>query len=670
MAKPTRTIVCAQGHILSNISCLITLATVAKAGVTVSEAIFRDSAERSDTPESEAVDRTLARWGKGKETWNAWADELLRRKARLIEAGEWAANPFGEGENAATRAWLDEAGADFADQVFPEAVHFAGYIFPGPVNFAGCAFSAGASFDDARFEATATFAKARFDAPVSFKRAVFGGVADFDDASFAGDAEFEHAQFAMVSDGPLVTAARFSRCVFEARANFREAIFKGNAKFARTRFSGGMRFDEAQFAAASDFSSVSADGIAAFSKTGFRGDATFADAELDGEARFGETRFEGDALFERAEFDGGALFRCAEFNGNAAFDGAKFAGEAHFNGCAFAAPASFADTRFKAETDFSGTRFSAPARFQRARLRGPASFGGAGFLAASDFSGLRADCAVSLADTRFVSAPDFLSARFTQPPRMETMRIDAAMRRFRRWRADGLRDPRPWPFRLMAVARDGQEAARFRQLRHLARDGLDHEREGAFYAEEIRASRFWRHRPLGRGGGRFWLGWLYGGMTNFGRSALRPLFLWALNTFAFALVYLTLRDAPAPDTAAPALPAWPEAASWDSARDWLGNAGEWAYQTLASLYSSGGCVTGEGSASAEAFYLSLKNSLFFLPWESPLTAQRVYGCLYGLDSGAAIVPLAVSVAALAQNVIGAVLLVLVALGLSNLLKRS
>lgn len=642
---------------------------MSKAGVSVSEAIFCDGESEAATREPPTVDRTLARWGEGKESWNAWAQALLQRRARLIEAGEWATNPFSEGENAATREWLEEARADFADQVFPEEVQFTGYIFPGPVSFVGCAFSAGASFDDARFEAAAHFAKARFDAPASFKRTAFAGVADFDETAFAGDADFEHAHFARMSDGPLVAGARFARAVFAARADFREAVFAGNARFTRAQFNGSMRFDEAQFSGPADFAGVSAGGIAGFAKARFDGATSFADAALAEEARFAETRFGSDVSFERSEFADGALFRGAAFAGNAAFDGAKFGGEARFGGCAFSGPASFAEARFKAEADFSAARFVSPVRFHHVRFRAPARFEGTRFSAAADFSGLRADSTLSLAGAAFVCAPDFLNTRLAQPPRLETMWVDAPMRRFRRWRDSGTRDPRPWLLRLVAVARDGQEAARFRQLRHLARAGLDQEREGAFYAEEIRASRFWRHRPLGRGAGRFWLGWLYGGIADFGRSVLRPLALWAVTTLAFALVYLGLREAPAPEAAAPAFPAWPDTASWQGALDWLAGAGEWAFQTLAGLYTSGACITGEGSASAEAIYLSFKNSLFFLPWESPLAAQRVYGCLYGLEGGAQVVPLAASVATLAQNVIGAVLLVLVALALRNLLKR-
>jgi hypothetical protein len=625
------------------------------------EAIFRDG-ERDMS-----VEQTLARWGEGKESWNAWAEELLARKARLVEAGEWAANPFGEGENAATRDWLAEARADFSDQVFPEGVHFAGYIFPGPVVFANCAFSGGATFDDARFEAGASFANARFEAAASFKRAHFAGIADFDEAAFTADADFEHAQFAMQSDGPLVIAARFSRSHFAGRADFRETAFAGNVKFTRARFDEGMRFDAAAFNGPADFACVCAKGIAAFAQALFAGDVSFADAELEDEARFAEARFEGEASFERAEFEEGALFRGAVFAGNASFEGAEFDGRAGFGAARFAAPASFAASRFKGEADFAAAGFT-DARFQRARFRGPADFEGAAFAGNADFSGLHAKSALTLAETRFASAPDFLNARIDQPPRLENMRIDAPMRRFRRW-GEGERDPRPWPFRLMKVSRDGLEAARLRQLRHLARAGLDHEREGAFYAHELRAARFWRHKPLGRSAGRFWLGWLYGGIANFGRSVLRPLAIWAVTTVLFALVYLGLRDAPAPETAAARLPAWPDAPSFQSVLDWLAGVGEWAFQMIANLYASGGCVAGAGSASAEALYLSFKNSLFFVPWESPLAAQRVYGCLYGLEGGAPVVPLSASIAALAQNVIGVVLLVLAALALRNMLKR-
>jgi uncharacterized protein YjbI with pentapeptide repeats len=615
------------------------------------------------------VEQTLARWGEGKESWNEWAEDLLRQKGLLIEAGEWVANPFGEGENAATREWLEAARADFSQQIFPETVHFGGYIFPGPVSFSGCAFSAGASFEDAHFEGAADFTGMRAGSGVSFKRAAFSGIADFDGSVFGDEADFEHARFAMECDGPLVICARFSRCTFEGRADFRSTEFAGNVKFARTDFAQGMRFDEARLAGAADFSGVSVAGIAAFAKTQFAGETDFTEAHLRAEARFMEARFNAAASFQRVWFGADALFRDAAFNGETGFTDARFGRPAVFMGAAFAVPACFARARFKDSADFSRARLMAPARFRGVRFDGPAGFAEADFAASADFSEARVDSTMNIAGASFASAPDFIDARFAKPVRLDNLSIGPAMRRFRRWRADGRRDPRLWVFRLMKVARDEREAGRLRQLRHLARDSLDHGREGAFYAAEMRASRFWIDKPLGRGAGRFWLGWLYGGIANYGRSVLRPVGLWALTTLAFAFVYLGLRETPAVAPPAPIFPDWPAQLTGPALLAWAEGAGEWVFQSIANRYASAACSTGNGSASAEALYLAFKNSLFFVPWESPLAAQRVYGCLYGMADSAPVVPFAASVTALAQNVIGVVLIALAVLGLRNLLKR-
>jgi hypothetical protein len=106
--------------------------------------------------------------------------------------------------------------------------------------------------------------------------------------------------------------------------------------------------------------------------------------------------------------------------------------------------------------------------------------------------------------------------------------------------------------------------------------------------------------------------------------------------------------------------------------DWLGAVSLWFMAQVKQLFSSGACVAGDTSAMAEAFFLSLKNSFFFLGWESQDAARRVYACLYGFDASAGSqalrVPLAVSSTAIAQNIISAVLLFLVLIAFRNLLK--
>ncbi len=78
------------------------------------------------------------------------------------------------------------------------------------------------------------------------------------------------------------------------------------------------------------------------------------------------------------------------------------------------------------------------------------------------------------------------------------------------------------------------------------------------------------------------------------------------------------------------------------------------------------------SASAEAWSLALKNGFVFIDWDRAEAARRTYGCLFGLTSDGGntypVVPRAVSVAGLIQNVLSAVLIFLLLLGVRNLLK--
>jgi len=111
-----------------------------------------------------------------KRHWNAWADDLLAKRKALEERGAWAAKktPGGtlEPENAETRAWMEEAEANFSRCLFlltrgegikeasggdkekPEAgelpvksiaikggvANFRGFVFPGYASFESAAF--------------------------------------------------------------------------------------------------------------------------------------------------------------------------------------------------------------------------------------------------------------------------------------------------------------------------------------------------------------------------------------------------------------------------------------------------------------------------------------------------------------------------------------------------
>ena len=50
----------------------------------------------------------------GNHIWNDWANEMLAKKKRLFETGEWSVDEKEEPKNDQTRTWYDEAKADFS----------------------------------------------------------------------------------------------------------------------------------------------------------------------------------------------------------------------------------------------------------------------------------------------------------------------------------------------------------------------------------------------------------------------------------------------------------------------------------------------------------------------------------------------------------------------------
>jgi len=80
----------------------------------------------------------------------------------------------------------------------------------------------------------------------------------------------------------------------------------------------------------------------------------------------------------------------------------------------------------------------------------------------------------------------------------------------------------------------------------------------------------------------------------------------------------------------------------------------------------------ESDRDTEAFKLALKNGFVFIDWDRSEAAPRTLGCLYGLTSDGnntfPKVPSAVTVASITQNLLSAVLIFLLLLGIRNLLK--
>ncbi len=635
--------------------------------------------------------KTLELLEAGKDAWNAWASSAMEAKKALEDAGKWRADWFGEGENAETRQWLALAAADFAGHEFISIAQFTGFIFPGPANFQAAIFSETAIFHGAVFEGAGNFSHAQFSSDVNFATAKFRGIADFSDAAFVGAAGFERTEFLATSSGPLVPTARFQRAHFMGKAEFRGAVFNGNAEFHKAQLEGSARFDEAIFVAEGSFPGANFGGTSSFNRARFSGGARFTESQFSGEARFSESTFAAPGVFQSAQFLGASSFRltkftaesdfgAAQFSGPTAFDKAEFGALANFSKAAFAGGSSFQDARFMAQADFSeahfaretsmtNANFSGDARFTQAHFAGPAVFAGTQFSKDATFNSVSTQAAFVLAEARFRNPPSFSEAGFQDDPDLEDITVSEPLRRWRQWKSADYADPRPWFLFAMKVAQTPQAAARYRRLRRLALDARDHARAHEFFAQEMRCRRFWHDKPFGRGFKAFWLGLLYSGVSNFGRSISRPLLLWLISVFGFGLAYFEMRSqnaGPPPDTAS--FPWLPRSFDLTGARDWAGDLGGWFSGAVSQVGASADCLSGASHPATEALYLSVKNGLVFFGWDTPETARRVYGCLYGTVEGMAVVPGSVSATALMQNIVSAGLIFLILLGLRNTLK--
>jgi hypothetical protein len=628
----------------------------------------------------------------GRDAWNEWAAQVLRSRSQFEQSGVFTLNWFGEAGNEETRLWLKVATADFASAQFDDVTSFDGFIFPGPVNFAGAAFEGAVSFVDAGFHLTSDFSRAQFAGDASFKGAKFHDQAIFSDAVFEGAGDFERAEFLKERNGPLNHGAKFQRTKFLGKADFRSSVYAGSADFSKVQFVGTSRFDEARFIGSVLFENALFSAPAGFTACQFLENAAFKETQFTGEARFNEALFNGECDLSHSQFWNDASFRDAKFEKNTCFAQMRVEGATRFKGAKFGAQADFLESRFAGETEFPDAIFGGPAVFRfaqfshgaswkgcqfrdgadfssvtlgrnssfknsqfdgeaifrEARFDAPVSFVAARFNAAADFSALQSKVAFVLARADFKAVPGFLEASFHEPPRVDSMLVADPLKRFHNWTKAGVHDPRGPFFKFWKVCADPDASAKFRRLKKLAFEAQDQPCEQEFFAQEIRCRRFWHDKPFGSNIARFWLGWLYGGVSNYGRSMLRPFFLWLSSVLVFALFYLS------------------QPGSLWNVHQPPSTAGGW----LRSLISSEAypCISGASSRTGEALYYSFRTALLKLDWNGA-EGRRVLGCLYGVDpGGSAIVPLSVSFVALVQAMLSAALLFMFLLALRNLLK--
>jgi hypothetical protein len=474
-----------------------------------------------------------------------------------------------------------------------------------------------------------------------FRSSAYAGSADFSKAQFAGTSRFDEARFigAAVFEGAIFSApASFNACQFLESAAFKEAQFTGEARFSEVLFNGDCSLDRSTFWGDISFREAHFEKNASFAQMRAEGSSRFLGAKFASQADFHDSRFGGEANFSGAAFSGPANYRSANFGHGASWTGCQFLCGVDFSGLTASKNASFAESQFDGEAIFREAQFNAPVSFAAAR-----------FNASADFSAMQSKVAFVLAGADFKNVPGFLEASFHEPPRVDHLTVADPLKRFHNWKLAAVSDPRSVLFKLMRICADPDASAKFRRLKKLAFEAQDQPREQEFFAQELRCRRFWHDKPFGQGKARFWLGWLYGGVANFGRSLLRPFLLWILSIFVFAAYFLAQKGS-----------AWNVHQPPSTLGEWLGSVTEG---------DAFPCISGESSRVGEALYLSFRTAFLKLDWADQSAARRVFGCLYGLDPGGnAIVPLSVSSMSLFEAVVSGLLLFMFLLALRNLLK--
>jgi hypothetical protein len=245
--------------------------------------------------------------------------------------------------------------------------------------------------------------------------------------------------------------------------------------------------------------------------------------------------------------------------------------------------------------------FHASADFFQANFGSFASFHSSSFDGRANFTAIVAEKAFTIEKSKFKVLPDFIQAHFQEAPRLDN--VEVPTHGF--WRSLGGRG-------------DPDLAARYRALKRLAIQGHDHDREYQFFADELRSLRGNPDRPWHT---RYWIGFLYEVISNFGRSISRPVVCWIVLTIFFAEMYLCMH---------------------------------------LRVTQAGSCVDGHGNPASQAIYLSVKKGLVFPGLGGDQRVDEALKCLYGgavLDS--------VSYAGIIQSLVSAVLIFLFLLAVRN-----
>ena len=448
-------------------------------------------------------------------------------------------------------------------------------------------------------------------------------------------------------------------------ASFKQSRFESLVRFDNANF-GDVTFEGAEFVGDAYFEGCQATGFnfatAKFHSSGWFqgmrvGAVGFWQAESRDKLYFNGSTFEGHTNIEWVHFEGYTSFKAVTFNGPVKLYTSNFD------------RVNFDQAKFENDANFRGVN-ARDMTFERATFQGRMDFRDLNVGGVCSFRSVRSNGDIDLAGARFGKPPDFTISSFRREPRLDSIRIRKSLLGFYTRPQDGVdaTERKPPAF---GIYIDEHAPAKYREMKKIAASANDSTKELEFHAQEICASRFvtdwpipWPSKQLS-GIARFWFGLAYGALSDFGRSAWRPLGWWMLLIVVSSVLFLgqsvevrMRRQALSGDHAYAVAYVWGTYEAWREKWPCVAGLPETARRTT--------------NVATEALQLATINAVVFADTGAD-GARRAYGCLYGLENAAVansppIVPPSVSWLGRIQRALSVMLIFLFGLGLRNMLK--
>ena len=405
--------------------------------------------------------------------------------------------------------------------------------------------------------------------------------------------------------------ADFSNHSFESDVDFSNFHFPGEVSFRSANFQKYANFESAVFIYDVNFRGVTFSKVCKFGNSTFTKIADFFEAEFKSLADFSNVMFLNDVDFDSTKFGGGANFKSAEFKRRALFQEATFFRGALFTDTKFKNGANYMDATFLGLTAFHNSEFEGAAMFLQCSFKRSVSFVGSSFKKIAIFKAVSGKGFFSVSNVKFSSLPNFTEAHFEEAPLFDDVELKPECFEKSQAHETKLNLPSHW-----------------RALKRLAIQAHDHERELQFFKGEIIARRGtednWTHA-------RFWFGWLYQLLSDFGRSMGRPLIWLGISLLIFAIFY----------------------------------ACQGPVEIKQLLIKHVSCIDGSGDSRMVALGVSVTNAFPFASINSSDLLNQFYACLYGIQESAPVILYVVTFVSVIQFFVSAVLLFLFLLAVRN-----